>query len=42
MGNNTSGEEGRPVSSIPVMSILLERRSLIITADEMYASRLHG
>ena len=34
--------EGRVVSSIPVMSVLLERRSLIITTDEMYSSRLHG
>jgi len=41
-GNSASGSEGRPVNSIPVVSILLERRSLIITADEMYASRLHG
>ncbi|KAK2460452.1 hypothetical protein APHAL10511_007617 [Amanita phalloides] len=41
-GNNTSLGKGRVTSSIPVMSLFLERRSLVITTDEMYASHLHG
>ncbi|KAF8737049.1 hypothetical protein AX14_013579, partial [Amanita brunnescens Koide BX004] len=40
--NCTPSGKGRAVGSIPVMSVLLERRSLIITTDEMYSSRLHG
>lgn len=41
-GNKTLLGKGRAVNSTPVVSILLERRSLIITTDEMYASHLHG
>ncbi|KAF8624064.1 hypothetical protein AX15_006076 [Amanita polypyramis BW_CC] len=41
-GNEGSYGRGRTVKPSPVMSVLLERRSLIITTDEMYSSRLHG
>jgi len=38
------GEPGnaRSIDPTPVVSILLERRSLIVTAGEMYTSHLHG
>ncbi|KAF8636087.1 hypothetical protein AX17_003792 [Amanita inopinata Kibby_2008] len=33
---------GRAINPSPVMSVLLERRSLIITMGQMYTSHLHG
>lgn len=32
----------RPIDPIPVASILLEPRSLVITSEAMYTNRLHG
>lgn len=45
---NTTGtvpsipEEGRAVNPTPVLSILLEPRSAIITRSSLYTSHLHG
>jgi alkylated DNA repair protein alkB homolog 6 len=41
-----SGKEhagkGRVIDKMPVISVLLEPRSLVITSRELYASHLHG
>lgn len=34
--------KGRPISTPPVMTVLLEPRSLIITTSELYTNHLHG
>jgi alkylated DNA repair protein alkB family protein 6 len=34
--------KGRAIDPVPVLSLLLEPRSLIITSGELYASHLHG
>lgn len=34
--------DGRPIDPIPVLSVLLERRSLVITTTTFYRSYLHG
>jgi len=34
--------EGKVVDSVPVFSILLEPRSLVISSGDMYTSYLHG
>lgn len=35
-------ERGRSIDPQPVLSLLLERRSLVITASELYEHHLHG
>jgi alkylated DNA repair protein alkB homolog 6 len=35
-------EEGRAVNATPILSVLLERRSAIITTSSLYTSHLHG
>ncbi|KAI0092343.1 hypothetical protein BDY19DRAFT_884238 [Irpex rosettiformis] len=36
------GGKGRSINTTPVMSVLLEPRSLVITTQELYATHLHG
>ena len=41
-GPNTSNGNGKAVDTTPVMSVLLEPRSLVITMSDLYTSHLHG
>ncbi|KAI0946284.1 hypothetical protein AcV7_010302 [Taiwanofungus camphoratus] len=40
--NTNSSENGRPIDPTPVLSVLLEPRSLIVTQSSLYTSHLHG
>jgi len=39
---NQSSDTGRIVNPIPILSVLLEPRSVIITTSSLYTSHLHG
>ncbi|KIM82017.1 hypothetical protein PILCRDRAFT_820910 [Piloderma croceum F 1598] len=40
--SNQSSEAGRVVNPVPILSVLLEPRSVIITTSSLYTSHLHG
>jgi len=40
--NSDHNEKGRSIDKIPIMSVLLEPRSLVITTQALYGSHLHG
>ncbi|KAG9017637.1 hypothetical protein FRB90_000430 [Tulasnella sp. 427] len=37
-----TGQRGRAIDPVPVLSVLLEPRSLVVTTKELYTSYLHG
>jgi len=39
---NQSSDAGRVVNPVPILSVLLEPRSVIITTSSLYTSHLHG
>jgi alkylated DNA repair protein alkB family protein 6 len=39
---NQSSDTGRVVNPVPILSVLLEPRSVIITTSSLYTSHLHG
>ncbi|KAI0750351.1 hypothetical protein BC629DRAFT_1230948 [Irpex lacteus] len=39
---SANGGQGRPIDRNPVISVLLEPRSLVITTQELYTAHLHG
>ena len=41
-GNTPNASKSRPIHPRPAVSLLLEPRSLVITADDLYRTYLHG
>ena len=41
-GSVPASKEGRAIDPEPVLSLLLEPRSLVVTSAELYSSHLHG
>ena len=40
--NEPISSTGRPIDPVPVLALLLEPRSLVITTSSLYAEHLHG
>jgi len=41
-GDSSNTPKARAIQPRPVISLLLERRSLVVTSDDLYCAHLHG